>query len=169
MRLETMEIRDALTLYEAPSSKDTFFPEESYIFKLNRYVSMSEVPNSRTPGRRSQYILHGGANICGFLVWKLCHVTLDWNFEVRFSENLYTPDLLICMCAWMCVCVCVCRYNHSTTMSGGFCERGNETVFIQCRVLNGQLRNCYLSKKDSAPWSPFLYVMYVKLTSIECR
>jgi len=51
---------------------------------------MSEVPNSRTPGRRIQYILHGGAKICGFLVWKLRHVTLEWNFEVRFSENLCT-------------------------------------------------------------------------------
>jgi hypothetical protein len=124
-------------------------------------VSVSGVPNSRTPGRRSQYILHGGANICGFFVWKLRHVTLDWNFEVRFSENLFTPGI-ICMCAWICVCVCVCRYNHSTAISGGFCERGNETVFLQCSVLNDQLRNCYLPKKDSAPWSSFLYVMYVK-------
>ena len=132
-------------------------------------MSMSGVPNSRTPGRRSQYTLHCGANIRGFLVRKLRHVTLDWNFEVRFSENLCNLDLLICMCVHGCVCVCVCRYNHSTTMSGGFCERGNETVFLQCRVLNGQLRNYYLLKKDSAPWTSFLYVLYVKLIRIECR
>ena len=89
---------------------------------------------------------------------------------MRFSKKLckiLTLILSVCVCmdVCVCVCVCVCRYNHSTTMSGGFCERGNEKVFIQCWVLNGQLRN----KKDSAPWSSFLYIMYVKLTSIECR
>ena len=104
MRLETVEIRIALTLYGAPNSNEDTFSKELCVFKLDSYVSMSAVPNSRAPGRRSQYILHTGANICGSLVWKLRHVSLDWNFEVRFSESLYTPDLLLCMC---CMDVCV--------------------------------------------------------------
>ena len=108
MRLETVEIRIALTLYGAPNSnEDTFFPQELCVFKLDSYMSMSEVPNSRTPGRRSQYILHCGANICGFSVWKLRYVTLDWNFEVRFSKKIMQPCSSY-LYVWMDVCVCVC-------------------------------------------------------------